>query len=82
MENPQKDGERPLDFSQETSPDESQIRPLSMAWISDELLAETQDVWTEISGQPVSEEEAIEILMNVKHYAEVLLRVGREVSNK
>ena len=54
-------------------------RPLSTAWISDELLAETVDVWSEAYGRPVSEEEAVEILMNVKRLGEVLLKSRREV---
>lgn len=53
--------------------------PLSMAWISDELLAETIDLWSESYGRPISEDEAMEILMNVKRLGEVLLKVRREV---
>jgi len=49
-----------------------------MAWISDELLAETIDVWSENYGRPISEEEAVEILMNVKRLGEVLLKLRRE----
>jgi len=52
-------------------------RPLSLAWISDELLAKTQQVWSKAYGRPVSEEEAVEILMNVKRFAEVLLKIKR-----
>ena len=55
-------------------------RPLSMAWISDELLAETIDVWSQAYGRPVSEDEAVEILMNVKRLGEVLLRTRQEGS--
>ena len=54
-------------------------RPLSMAWISDELLAGTIDVWSEAYGRAISEEEAVEILMNVKRLGEVLLKARREV---
>lgn len=53
-------------------------RPLSMAWISDELLAETIDVWSGAYGRPISEDEAVEILMNVKRLGEVLLKARRE----
>lgn len=52
-------------------------RPLSLAWISDELLARTQQVWSKAYGRPVSEEEAVEILRNVKQLAEVLLEAKR-----
>ena len=51
-----------------------------MAWISDELLAETIDVWSEAYGRPVSDDEAVEILMNVKRLGEVLLQARREVN--
>lgn len=49
-------------------------RPLSMAWISDELLAETQRVWSKAYGRPIGEEEAVEILTNVKHLAQALMK--------
>ncbi len=49
-------------------------RPLSMAWISDELLAKTQRVWSKAFGRPVGVEEAVEILANVKHLAEAAVR--------
>ena len=54
-------------------------RPLSLAWISDELLAETIELWSESYGRPISEDEAVEILMNVKRFAEVLLEARKEV---
>ncbi|HOM53594.1 MAG TPA: hypothetical protein PLV57_20795 [Phycisphaerae bacterium] len=54
-------------------------RPLSMAWISDELLAKTIDVWSTNYGRPISEDEAVEILMNVKRLAEVLLEARKEI---
>jgi len=50
-----------------------------MAWISDELLAKTIDVWSTNYGRPISEDEAVEILMNVKRLAEVLLEARKEV---
>ena len=69
-----------------TGPDEADVtgprrdrRPLSMAWISDELLVETIDLWSESYGRPISEDEAVEILMNVKRLGEVLLKARREV---
>ena len=55
------------------------VRPLSMAWISDELLANTIDVWSEAYGRPISEDEAVEMLMNVKRLGEVLLKAWREM---
>ena len=66
-------------FQPETSPHvtlpEGQAgRPLSMAWISDELLAKTQRVWSRAYGRPVGVEEAVEILTNVKHLAQALIK--------
>lgn len=60
-------------------PGEVVERPPRPAWISDALLAETIDVWTEAYGRPVSEEDAIEILRNVRRLAEALLEAKREV---
>ena len=57
-----------------TLPDGEAGRPLSMAWISDELLAKTQRVWSRAYGRPVGVEEAVEILTNVKHMAEALMK--------
>lgn len=55
-------------------------RPLSMQWITDELLARTIDVWSANYGRPISEDEAVEILMNVKRLAEVLLEARKDVN--
>ncbi len=54
-------------------------RPPRPAWISDALLAETIDVWTEAYERPVSEVEAIDILTNVGRLAEALLEAKREM---
>ena len=43
-----------------------------MQWMSDELLAETRRVWSHAYGRVISEDEAVEILMNVKRFAELL----------
>jgi len=48
-------------------------RPLSLAWITDEMVTDTQRVWSAEYGRVVTEKEAIEILMNVRRLAEVLL---------
>ena len=53
-------------------------RPLCQAWMSDELIAETRRVWSPIYGRVISAEEAMEILVNVKRLADVLLRAKRE----
>ena len=51
-------------------------RPLSLAWITDDLLAYTQEVWSRAYGRHVSEDEAIEMLLNVKRLAEVMFKVA------
>ena len=68
----------PANFVEQDGPGCAPARPLSLAWIDDEWLAETIDVWSEFLGRPVPEEEAIEMLLNVKQLAEVLLSAGQE----
>jgi hypothetical protein len=53
-------------------------RPLSTRWLSDERIAEARRVWSKEYGRVISEDEAIEILMNVRRLAEVLLRAEEE----
>ena len=62
--------------------DERRDRPLSIAWITADLLAKTQRVWSKAYRRSVDENEAIEILMNVKQLAEVLLKAGKEVEKE
>lgn len=57
-------------------------RPLSLAWLTDEMVAETIEVWSEAWGRPVDEEEAVEILVNVRRLGDVLLRARREMRRK
>lgn len=49
-------------------------RPLSTQWLSEERIAEARRVWSKAYGRVISEEEAIEILTNVRRLAEILLR--------
>ena len=64
-----------------SSPDEQGLckspvpirRPLSLSWISDELITETQRLWSTRYEREVSPEEAVEILQNVKSFAEMLI---------
>lgn len=51
-------------------------RPASLAWITDELMTYTQEVWAKEYGRPVTEDEAIEMLVNVKRLGEVMLKVA------
>lgn len=53
-------------------------RPLSTQWLSDEQIAETRRVWSKAYGRVISEDEAIEILTNVRGLAEILLRAEEE----
>jgi len=53
-------------------------RPLSLAWITDELIAETQRVWSPHYGRDLSPDEALEILRNVKRFAEALADAREE----
>ena len=59
-------------------PDSADARPLSTQWLSDERIAEARRVWSKAYGRVISEEEAIEILTNVRRLAEVLLRAEEE----
>lgn len=56
-------------------------RALSTAWVSNELLAETRDVWSEAYGYEIDDAEAMEILMNVKRLGEVLMRARKEIGH-
>ena len=55
-------------------------RLMGQAWVSDDLLADTMAVWSKTYGRSVGKEEAMEILTNIKHYAEVLLRAAQEAN--
>jgi len=44
-------------------------RPLSTRWMTDELIAYTQRVWSAYLGHPVTEAEAVEMLTNVRNVA-------------
>lgn len=49
-----------------------------MAWITDELVDQTRRVWSPHYGRLLTEDEAVEILTNVKRFADVLLKARRE----
>ena len=44
------------------------------SWITAEFLEETKTVWSNAYGREVSDDEAIEILTNVKRLAEALIQ--------
>lgn len=52
--------------------------PLSAKWITNELLERTRRVWSEVYQREISTDEAVEILINVKNLAEVLLDIEEE----
>jgi hypothetical protein len=54
------------------------VRPLPTQWLSDERVAETRRVWSKAYGRVISDDEAEEILMNVRRLAEVLIRAEEE----
>lgn len=58
-------------------PEAGSARPLSLAWITNDLLSHTRDVWSRHLGRAVSEDEAIDMLLNVKRLAETLLNITR-----
>ena len=53
-------------------------RPMSMDWITDDLLQATLAVWSTRYDQPLETDDAVEILMNVKRFSEALLRIGKD----
>ena len=59
-------------------PDSGRVRPLSVPWLSDERIAEARRVWSKAYGRVISEDEAVEILTNVRRLAEILLRAEKE----
>jgi hypothetical protein len=54
------------------------VRPPSTKWLSDERIAEARRVWSNAYGRVISVDEAVEILINVRRLAEVLLRAGEQ----
>ena len=52
-------------------------RPPGTAWITDEAIADTRRVWSPYYGRELSDGEAVEILMNVRSLAEVLVQAKR-----
>ncbi len=43
-------------------------------WVSEDLLSETRHVWSQAYDRDVDDDEALEILANVRRLAEVLWR--------
>ncbi len=53
-------------------------RPLSMEWITDDLLRATLAAWSPRYEHPLEVDAAVEILMNVKRFSEALLGNGKD----
>ncbi len=53
-------------------PHSADVRPLSTQWLSEERIAEARRVWSKAYGRVISQDEAVEIVMNVRRLAEVL----------
>jgi hypothetical protein len=54
------------------------LLPLSQQWMTPELIAETQAVWSPYAGHPLTVAEAVELMANVKEYVEVMMRLKQE----
>ena len=54
------------------------LLPLSQQWMTPELIAETQAVWSPCAGRPLTVAEAVEIMANTKEYLEVMFRLEVE----
>jgi len=51
---------------------------MTAAWVSDDLLARTIDVWSKAYGRQITTQEAMEILMNIKRLGELLFRARED----
>jgi hypothetical protein len=58
--------------------EEGTLRSLSLAWMTEELIDRTRTVWSRAYGRDISEAEAVEILSNVRRFAEVAIEMQRE----
>jgi len=47
--------------------------PLSLAWITEDMITEAVDVWSEAYGRVIARDEAIEVLVNVRHFCEIMV---------
>ena len=52
--------------------------PLESEWITEELIARTQDVWGRYLEREVDRDEAVELLLNVKRIAMVFYEARQE----
>lgn len=69
---------RPLEVPVQDNAPVCDRRPLSQAWITDELIEKHRRLWSRKYRRIITEEEAIEIIMNIKRFAEAVLNIDRE----
>lgn len=55
-------------------------RPPCAAWITDDLIAEHRRVWSKVYRRPVGDQEAVEIIMSVRRFAEAVMSADAEGS--
>lgn len=73
--NPEPIGTVQSDCQHQLGQDGPTLRPLSLAWMTDELIAETRQVLGRAYGQELTDADAVEILTNVKRLADTVLRI-------
>lgn len=49
----------------------------SHSWISDELIRETLVIWQPYSDEELTEEDAIEIILNTSRFLDALQEIGK-----
>jgi hypothetical protein len=52
--------------------------PLSCGWITPALQAKTRELWSRKYGRELTDDDAVEILVNVKTFVDVMLRLQKE----
>ena len=59
-------------------PEPGDVRAVSTHGFSEQRIAEARRVWSKAYGRVISVDEAVEILVNVRRFAEILLRAEQE----
>lgn len=54
------------------------VPPLSLQWLTEDRITVTQRVWSVPYGRPITRDEAIEILGNVRRLAGILIQQVQE----
>ena len=77
-DSPQFAGFEPESRHHGPEPETVALRPVAQEWMSDELIADTRRVWSKAYGRVISVEEAVEILNNVRRFADAVVRAQRK----